>query len=44
MTLSECMADCRSTIIKGMIVLAGAAILTYAGMTTVIVTVVRLAG
>ena len=45
MALSECMADCCSTIIKGMIVLAGTAILIYMGMAAaVIITAVRLAG
>ncbi len=45
MSLSECMADYHSTITKGMIALAAAAILTYAGMATaVIITAVRLAG
>lgn len=45
MSLSECMADYHSTVIKGMIALAAAAILTYAGMATaIIITAVRLAG
>ena len=45
MTLSESMANCHSAIIKGMIVLAATAILTYAGMgMAIIITVVLLAG
>ena len=45
MSLSECMADCYSTVIKGMIALAGAAILIYMGMAVaLIITAVRLAG
>ena len=45
MSLSECMADYNSTIIKGMIALTAAAVLGYAGMAAaVIITAIRLAG
>lgn len=44
MSLSECMADYNSTVIKGMIALVAAAILGYAGMATaVIIVAIRLA-
>ena len=44
MTLSECMADLTSTMIKGMVAVAAAAILGYVAVgTAAIIAIIRLA-